>query len=315
MPSYNYGQYIAQAIDSVLQQADVEVDVIVVDDGSTDGSLELLETYKDRIRIFRQVHGGPGRARNLGIEQARGEFITFLDADDWLLADSLSMRCGYLRHHPECDWVYASWQVADGSGKMIGTSDALFPHPEGCLEGDIFPALIRAYSGINTLTPLFRLKDVVAVGGYRTDLKGYEDYDFLLKMARGRRVGFCRDWAAGVQRIHLSHHSSRPEIRYESEIEILKGYRSDAEAMHLLKAGYRDRLSNLYNYLAHIYSEKGKTLLALKASLHSMMSKPAQRYAYRFTAYILIGRQDKAKAMLKNDVMQMYSRIQQKEEP
>ena len=314
MPSFNYGQYIAHAIDSALNQTGVEVDLIVVDDGSTDDSLEVLQSYKDRIRVFQQQHGGPARARNLGIHQAKGEFITFLDADDWLLEHSLFMRCSYLLEHPECDWVYAAWQVADGDGKLIGTSKELFPHPEGDLEGDIFPALVRAYSGINTLTPLFRLADVREVGAYRTNLKGFEDYDFLLKMARGRKVGMCREGYAGVQRIHLSHHSSHPEIRYESEIEILKSLESDNEAMRYLKANFRNRISNLYNYLAYIYSEEKNTKLALKASLLSIKSKPFQLYALRFIYYVVTGRPDKARSLMKNDVMQMFSRIRQGEE-
>jgi len=313
IPSYNYGRFISNAIDSVLKQKGVETDVIVVDDGSTDNTLEVLQSYKDRIRIFQQPHGGPALARNLGIKQANGEYITFLDADDWLLGNSLFMRCSYLHKHTECDWVYAAWQVADGDGEIIGTSNEYFSHVEGNLEGDIFPALIRGYSGINTLTPLFRLKDVKEIGGYRTDLKGYEDYDFLLKMARGKKVGMCRDGVACVQRIHLSHHSPHPEIRYESEIEILKSYKFDAEAMRFLKTGYRDRISNLYNYLAYIYSEEKQTSLALKASLLSIVSKPVQRYAFRFIFYTLTGRSDKARAMMNNSVMQMYSRVKQGE--
>jgi len=313
IPSYNYDAFIANAIDSVLGQQGVDVDVVVVDDGSTDNTLDVLRAYEGRIRLFQQKNGGPARARNFGINQAKAKYITFLDADDWLLENSLFMRCSFFEQHPEYDWVYATWQVANGDGEIIGTSNEYFSHADGDLEGDIFPALIREYSGINTLTPLFKLEDVKKVGGYRTDLKGFEDYDFLLKMARGKAVGLCRDGFAGVQRIHLSHHSSHPEIRYESEIDIRKSYKPDAEAMRHLKVSYRERISNLYNYLAYIYSEEKKTCLALEASLLSILNKPLQYYAFRFAFYTMIGRSDKARDMIKNGVMQMYSRIKKGE--
>jgi len=300
IPNYNYGKFIAVAIDSVLNQKMVTVDVVVVDDGSTDDSMEILRSYKDNIRIYQQQHGGAAQARNLGISEARGEFIAFLDADDWLLPDSLYRRCRFLQENPAFDWVYGPWQVANTKGEIIGESKDFFIHPDGILQGDIFPSLIKDYAGVNTLTPLFRLADVRAVGGYREKYKAYEDYDFLLRMSSGKQVGFCSEGFLGVQRIHHSHLSSDYELCYKAQIVLLEDYRASRECGSYLKKTFHYRIANIYNYLACIYCEKKKFSLALKASILSILHKPAQRFAFRVMFFVLTGRSEKAAEFLNN---------------
>ena len=82
MAAYNYAPYISEAIESVLAQTRPPLDVIVVDDGSTDATPEVLAAFGDRIRVLRQTNQGASAARNRGIEAARGEYIAFIDADD-----------------------------------------------------------------------------------------------------------------------------------------------------------------------------------------------------------------------------------------
>ncbi len=82
--NYNYASYVGQAIDSALAQSWRDCEVIVVDDGSSDGSWPLIERYRDRARVLRQENGGQGAAYNAGWRMARGEFVLFLDADDLL---------------------------------------------------------------------------------------------------------------------------------------------------------------------------------------------------------------------------------------
>lgn len=88
IPVFNAEKRLAICLDSVLNQSYNELEILIIDDGSSDNSYEICKSYKDtRIKLFRQVNGGVSKARNLGIENARGEYITFLDADDWLEND------------------------------------------------------------------------------------------------------------------------------------------------------------------------------------------------------------------------------------
>ena len=109
IPTYNYGKYIEKAIDSVLAQTCKDFEIIVVDDGSTDNTREIIEAkYKNVVRYFYQGNKGAPVARNFGLRKAEGEFVVFLDADDWLMPEALLSRLGYLKNHSDCGWVYGS---------------------------------------------------------------------------------------------------------------------------------------------------------------------------------------------------------------
>ena len=83
IPTYNYGKFIAEAIESALAQTIAPAEIVVVDDGSTDDSLRVLEPFRDSVRVLRQANQGVSAARNLGIRESRGGLIAFLDADDF----------------------------------------------------------------------------------------------------------------------------------------------------------------------------------------------------------------------------------------
>jgi glycosyltransferase involved in cell wall biosynthesis len=103
VPVWNGGPYLAAAIDSILAQDHHPLEVIVVDDGSTDGSPAVARSYGDRIRLIEQSNGGAPAARNAGIDEARGEFVTFLDSDDLYRPAKISAQLRFLTEHPEVD--------------------------------------------------------------------------------------------------------------------------------------------------------------------------------------------------------------------
>jgi glycosyltransferase involved in cell wall biosynthesis len=109
IPVFNGERFLAQAISSVLDQSYGELEVLVVDDGSSDGSFRLaseLAARQPRIRVLGQAHGGPGAARNLGVLQASGDLFAFLDADDLWTPDKLKLQMAHLREHPEVEAVF-----------------------------------------------------------------------------------------------------------------------------------------------------------------------------------------------------------------
>jgi glycosyltransferase involved in cell wall biosynthesis len=106
IPAYNAERYLPEALASVFSQSHVPDEIIVVDDGSTDGAEELVRKHGNSIRFLKQPHRGAGATRNLGVESANGEYISFLDADDIWLPEKLSAQLDLLRTRPNVDMVF-----------------------------------------------------------------------------------------------------------------------------------------------------------------------------------------------------------------
>ena len=178
IPSYNYGRYLAAAIESVLAQTYSNVEVIVVDDGSTDDSAEVLRRYGDRLRCLRQPNGGVSAARNHGIRESSGEFIAFLDADDLWHPEKLERQLPLFKN-PRVGMVHCGVQYVDAEGRPLGTriSD---------LRGRVLRrmALLR---GAGLLGPgssmVIRRECLDCVGLFETGLTNAEDWDLCRRIA------------------------------------------------------------------------------------------------------------------------------------
>ncbi len=136
--NYNYSSYLSKAIDSVLEQTYSNFEIIVVDDGSTDNSREVISHYSSKVITIFQENGGMSASRNTGFEKSSGEIICFLDADDYYHHDKLSKVVKAFEANPS--WIFIShcWKTVDKEGKVIGksTSDRLS-------KGDVTPWLIK----------------------------------------------------------------------------------------------------------------------------------------------------------------------------
>lgn len=139
--NYNYGRYLAHAIDSALAQTWESMEVIVVDDGSTDDSLEVLARYADRIRVIIKENGGQASAFNVGIAAARGEIICFLDSDDSWCSDKVWRVVDKYR---EGSWglVCHDLELMSGDGAAIGKGGWCAFESVSLLEGDIFDSVV-----------------------------------------------------------------------------------------------------------------------------------------------------------------------------
>ena len=135
--NYNYGHFISQAIDSVLNQTYGNFELIVVDDGSTDNSCQVIESYGNKIISVFQQNAGQGAAFNAGMEKANGELICFLDADDYYREDKLEKVAAAFAEHPE--WVQVSHgrTSVDKDGNIIGKDPTFFS------QGDVTPLLLK----------------------------------------------------------------------------------------------------------------------------------------------------------------------------
>jgi glycosyltransferase involved in cell wall biosynthesis len=110
IPTYNYGQFIAEAIDSILAQEYDNLEIIVVDDGSTDNTREIVEHYGETIKYFHKENSGIASTRNYCLAKACGEYIAWLDADDFWLPGKLHAQVKYLEEHLDCQIVFTKYR-------------------------------------------------------------------------------------------------------------------------------------------------------------------------------------------------------------
>jgi glycosyltransferase involved in cell wall biosynthesis len=183
IPVHNGEKYLAQAIESVLAQTFRDFELLIVDDGSTDGSRAIMDrcARRDaRIRILSQANRGVSAAGNLGFEKARGEWVARLDADDLFLPDKLQRQVAFIRRHPDVRIVGTLGYFINHAGSIIGlvNSDGPFTRAEfERMAGRGAPVFF-----VHSSTLMHR-ETVLAVGGYREQYVQAEDVDLWLRMA------------------------------------------------------------------------------------------------------------------------------------
>jgi len=179
IPAFNAAGCIGRALDSALAQTYSQREIIVVDDGSTDDTPAQLSRYGDQVHVVTKENGGLSSARNAGIAAASGEFVAFLDADDWWLPAKLERQVALMRAHPEIGFCSTAAQVVSTEAKLMNVWPCP-PATANVLEG-IFenPSLIPGSgSGV-----MLRRAIVDRVGGFETNLRSLEDIDMWMRIA------------------------------------------------------------------------------------------------------------------------------------
>lgn len=182
IPTYNRVDMVQKAIDSVLNQTFRDSEVIVVDDGSTDGTgLLLRQRFGDRIRYHYQKNQGRAVARNWGIRASRGDYLAFLDSDDWLLPHALETQVGFLNRRPEVDVVYGDGYYCDREGnplQLISEERPLVP------DGELLAIMVLHNVIVATHSAMVRRRALDVLGDPWFDelLRGTEDADFWLRL-------------------------------------------------------------------------------------------------------------------------------------
>ncbi len=174
VPCYNQARFLHTAVDSALDQSHPDVQVIVVNDGSSDETLTVAQSYGERVRLVDQENRGLAAARNAGLRIATGEFVNFLDADDWLDPD-------FLRHQAEAIQSSSS-SVFVGEWTLCNVEAKPLTHGEFVVPGDAYRFLLGGNRmPCQSLTA--RRTAVEGIGLFDESLKAYEDWDLWLRLA------------------------------------------------------------------------------------------------------------------------------------
>ncbi|MFY7863789.1 glycosyltransferase family A protein [Roseateles sp.] len=189
VPTYNRAHYLRECLDSLLTQTVLPYEVIVVDDGSSDDTPQVLQSYGSRICAIRKENGGKPVAVNLGAERAVGQWLWILDDDDVALPDAIETRLRVLQGSPDADFVYAPhWVGSDGQEGRIQRSHVNQPLVPA--EDAFFLDVMRACF-FHLGTTLVRRERFQDLGGLDPSLRAGEDYDFQIRLARMAQAAYC----------------------------------------------------------------------------------------------------------------------------
>ncbi|MFX0134040.1 MAG: glycosyltransferase family 2 protein [Candidatus Hodarchaeota archaeon] len=186
IPTYNHAKYVCRAIDSVLEQTYTNFEIIIVDDGSTDNTRDVLEPYMNKIKYIYQENKGLAASRNTGIRASKGQYLQFLDADDIILPKGLDIQVKILETHPDVDVVAGRYRTVDTAGRFL-SNQRRFPNKIITFKD----LVVTNRFAVNAL--LLRRKCFTSAGFFDEHLKSCEDWDMWLRIAAQNHRFLCHN--------------------------------------------------------------------------------------------------------------------------
>lgn len=266
IPLYNKERSVASTLQTVLNQTFQNFEIIVVNDGSTDHSVEEVRKVADsRIRLIHQSNAGVSAARNRGIEEAKGEYVAFLDADDEWKPTYLETQANLIRKYPECSVFACNYEFKDTQGKITCTIIKKIPFKgEDGILSNYFEVASCSHPPLWTSAIIVKKDAILSIGSFPVGIKAGEDLLTWARLAIKYRIGYSRKSSAIYFKlkgnaIELSKFIRKPE---EPDIvgDSLKKILKTKEELQYLSLWYKMR-ANLYyrancRYLTFKYATK-----------------------------------------------------------
>lgn len=282
IPTFNCAGFISRALESAFAQTYTDYEVIVVDDGSTDGTRDLVAPWSGRISYMYQANRGVSAARNLAVSKAKGEFLAYLDADDMWYPLKLEKQVAFLDAHPECGLVHSDVTAVDESDSTIVRN---FNRQTGrsVPTGPCVMDLLRDCH-IQTVSVVERRSCYDSTGGFDERLHTVEDYlQWILVAMDGHSIGYIDQPLAMYRR--RSGSLSGSSIRIDEamvrmlqilleETSLLDCYGSAAEEV------IRDRVAVIQHRLPYLYRLEGRNDLALRQAVALLWAFPRELGPY-----------------------------------
>ena len=268
IPTYNSGRYIRDAVDSVLGQTYENIEVIFIDDGSTDDTKDILQQYGSKIRYVFQNNAGPSAARNNGIKLSSGEMVAFLDADDIWMPNKLELQVALMQQYNAVGLVGCGRYTIDSSGRIIAGPFIT----ENCKDMRALLQNIMVRPMLGTPTVLIRRECFNKVGLFDESLRGAEDWKMWIKFAKCYQIRFVEEPLVMI-RVHEANTSTNVELMKSCAMKIVRSglYRGE----YLLSAKARSRI---YMAAARDYLGVGNKHSAFINALRSIMTYPLRTY-------------------------------------
>lgn len=294
IPLYNKAHYIENTIRSVLHQTCQDFEVIVVDDGSSDDSLKLARKYEsDRVRVIAQENQGVSVARNTGIENARGKFIAFLDADDAWQENYLATIQGLTDQYPESDIFVTAYTVDMGNGKLHYSTR--LDSESGCLPS-YWLTLAKGYDFVWTSATVIRRNALLQAGLFKPGEKIGQDLDMWARVARiNPRVAYSNKLCVYYNRAAEANARTRVRVAWagaflkDLEEELVNPQRTNEEKASIQHK--YDKKMTVYIFTAILAGEKERASKALKEwkgekNITNRLLRAGLRIAMRMPAWV-----------------------------
>ncbi|MDW8107637.1 MAG: glycosyltransferase [Armatimonadota bacterium] len=282
IPSYNHARFLPAALQSVFDQTYTDYEIVVVDDGSTDGSVELLRSYGDRIRLFTQQNRGTYPTLNRCIAESRGEYLAILNSDDLWAPTKLEKQVAFLDAHPQVGLVHTGGHFIDAEGRILSHNPLGFPWPR-TPTGNIIELLVR-YNRIVPSSAVLRRECFERVGGFREDLYGLGDWEMWLRVALEYDIGYI-DEPLTLYRVHGANAFLQHHRLLEDEVKVR------AETIHACETRFMQRANDpraMRLALAHSYACLGTdyALLGDRKQARRAYIRSLQLYPLRFKSVL-----------------------------
>jgi glycosyltransferase involved in cell wall biosynthesis len=219
MPVYNHARYVGEAVRSVIDQTCPDWQLIAVDDGSTDGSDEIVEKLarnEPRITLIRQANAGPAAARNRALAASTGPWLTYLDSDDLWLPDALESYAAFIDANPQADFIHGFRHRLNPDGSITESPGQFQDAPTGAAQ-----LWERMY--LSHLCVCYRRELIDQAGPYDESLRSCEDYELYLRMSLCTRF-WPLGKATGLRRRHGSNLSTQTGASRFREAEVLRRF-------------------------------------------------------------------------------------------
>jgi len=258
-PSFNQSQFIERTIESVLSQGYPNLEYIVMDGGSSDGTVDILERYSDRVIWESKKDNGQSEAINNGLRMSTGDVVTFLNSDDTYEPGALSKVADYFQQNPAMKWVYGKCRIIDEGDVEIRKPITLYKN-----------LLLRKYSYSKLLSEnfisqpsTFWRREIHDEIGYINEDEHYVmDYEFWLRIGRKYPAGVIDSYLANFRMYDSSKSGSLANPQFQDELRIAKAFSNGARLPILLHELNLLKITSTYKLMATLRQRKSRSKLS-----------------------------------------------------
>ncbi len=270
IPVYNGEKTIRETVTSVLNQTFSDLELIIINDGSTDSTLDLVNSINDpRLKIFSYAKTNQSASRNRGISHARGEYIAFIDADDLWTPDKIEAQYQALQDNPESAVAYSWTDCIDESSQFLR------PGSHVTINGNVYPYLLVVNFLENGSNPLIRRQALEAVGQFDSSLLSAEDWDTWLRLAKDYQFITVPKSQILYRQSSQSASTNVLQLEADSKKEIEQSFSQEPDSLKPLK---KRSLANIYKNLTfkalEVQPGPKQGLLALRFLYNILINDP-----------------------------------------